>query len=171
MMQNLLKVGLLLAVAPIAWSQTAAQDLTSIADASPKTVDRTHYNLFNPSPSDQMRDFALYPSQTESLGEDQNWAIHFDAVEVFQGQPGFHSPYRGAQSVYSDDNFRQTSEADLFLAARVGPGGEIYFNVEYYQGFGFGETHGLDTFPNAQAYKTGQFRGDVNITRVFFRQV
>jgi high affinity Mn2+ porin len=109
--------------------------------------------------------------QTESPGERQNWAIHVDAVEVFQGQPGFHSPYRGAQSLYSDDNFRQTTEADLFFAARVWPGGEIYFNPEYYQGFGFGETHGLAAFPNAQAYKTGQFRGDVNITRIFFRQV
>jgi hypothetical protein len=105
--------------------------------------------------------------QTETLGEHQNWAIHFDAVEVFQGQPGFHSPYRGAQSLYSDDNFRQTSEADLFLAGRIWLGGEIYFNLEYYQGFGFGETHGLAAFPNAQAYKTGQFRGDVNVTRIF----
>jgi high affinity Mn2+ porin len=107
----------------------------------------------------------------ENSGENQNWAIHIDAVEVFQGQPGFHSPYSGAQSLESNDNFRQTSEADLFLAARVRPGGEIYFNAEYYQGFGFGETHGLAAFPNAQAYKTGQFRGDVNITRIFFRQV
>src|SRR3984957_93408 len=108
---------------------------------------------------------------TENPGENQNWAVHVDAVEVFQGQPGFHSPYSGAQSLESNDNFRQTSEADLFLAARVWPGGEIYFNAEYYQGFGFGETHALAAFPNAQAYKTGQFRGDVNITRIFFRQI
>ncbi len=109
--------------------------------------------------------------QPENPGEHQNWAIHFDAVEVFQGQPGFHSPYSGAQSLNSNDNFRQTSEADLFLAARLWPGGEVYFNAEYYQGFGFGETHGLAAFPNAQAYKTGQFRGDVNLPRIFFRQV
>src|SRR6202023_3192830 len=109
--------------------------------------------------------------QTESPGEHQNWAIHVDAVEVFQGQPGFHSPYRGAQSLYSDDNFRQTTEADLFFAARVWPGGEIYFNPEYYQGFGFGETHGLAAFSNSMAYKAGKFRGDFNIPRIFFRQV
>jgi high affinity Mn2+ porin len=109
--------------------------------------------------------------QTSNTDQRQLWAVHVDAVEVFQGQPGFHSPYRGAQSLYSDDNFRQTTEADLFFAARLWPGGEIYFNPEYYQGFGFGGTHGLAAFPNAQAYKTGQFRGDVNITRIFFRQV
>ena len=109
--------------------------------------------------------------ETENGGEHQNWAIHFDAVEIFQGQPGFHSPYRGPQSLYSDDYFRQTSEADLFFAARVWPGGEIYFNPEYYQGFGFGETHGLAAFSNSMAYKAGKFRGDFNIPHVFFRQV
>jgi high affinity Mn2+ porin len=108
--------------------------------------------------------------ETENGGEHQNWAIHFDAVEVLQGQPGFHSPYRGPQSLFSDDNFRQTSEADLFFAARVWPGGEIYVNPEYYQGFGFGSTHGMAAFPNSMAYKAGKFRGDFNITRIFFRQ-
>ena len=59
MMKNILSVGLLLAVVPIAWSQTPAQDPTSIVEAPPaKTVDRSHYNLFNPTPPDQMRDFA-----------------------------------------------------------------------------------------------------------------
>ena len=109
--------------------------------------------------------------QTENTGEQQNWAIHFDAVEVIQGQPGFHSPYQGPQSLVPDDNFRQTSEIDLFFAARLWPGGEIYFNPEYYQGFGFGETHGLAAFPNSQAYKAGKFRGDFNIPRIFLRQV
>jgi len=109
--------------------------------------------------------------KAENPTDHQNWAIHFDAVEVFQGQPGFHSPYQGPQSLPPDDNFRQTSEADLFLAARVWPGGEIYFNLEYYQGFGFASTHGMAAFPNAMAYKAGKFRGDFNITRIFFRQV
>src|ERR1700676_4029924 len=109
--------------------------------------------------------------QTENAGEHQNWVIHVDAVEVFQGQPGFHSPYRGPQSLFSDDNFRQTTEADLFFAARIWTGGEIYFNPEYYQGFGFSSTHGLAAFPNSMAYKTGQFRGDFNIPHIFLRQV
>jgi hypothetical protein len=109
--------------------------------------------------------------ETGNGGDHQNWAIHFDAVEVFQGQPGFHSPYQGPQSPSPDDYFRQTSEADLFFAARVWPGGEIYFNPEYYQGFGFGETLGLAAFPNAMAYKVGKFCGDFNIPHLFFRQV
>jgi high affinity Mn2+ porin len=107
----------------------------------------------------------------ENGDEHQNWAVHFDAVEVIQGQPGFHSPYQGSQSLPPDDNFRQTSDVDLFFAARLWPGGEIYFNAEYYQGFGLGQTHGLAAFPNSQAYKAGKFRGDFNIPRIFFRQI
>ncbi|MBV9998458.1 MAG: carbohydrate porin [Verrucomicrobia bacterium] len=109
--------------------------------------------------------------ENENSGEHQNWAIHFDAVEVIQGQPGFHSPYEGPQSLYPSDNFRQTSDVDLFFAFRVWPGGEIYFNPEYYQGFGFAEAHGLGAFSNAMAYKTGQYRGDFNIPHLFLRQV
>src|SRR3974377_1559988 len=35
--------------------------------------------------------------KAENPTDHQNWAIHFDAVEVFQGQPGFHSPYQAPQ--------------------------------------------------------------------------
>jgi high affinity Mn2+ porin len=125
----------------------------------------------NPVTQQAIPDSKTLVIQPENAGEHQNWAIHVDAVEVLQGQPGFHSPYRGPQSLFSDDNFRQTTEADLFFAARVWPGGEIYFNPEYYQGFGFASTHGLAAFPNSMAYKTGQFRGDFNIPHIFLRQV
>jgi high affinity Mn2+ porin len=117
-----------------------------------------------------MRDVKAPTVQNENSGERQNWAIHFDAVEVFQGQPGFHAPYSGTNSLYPGDNFRQTSDADLFFDVHVWPGGEIYLNPEYYQGFGLGITHGLAAFPNGEAYKVGKYRGDVYIPRLFLRQ-
>jgi high affinity Mn2+ porin len=108
------------------------------------------------------------PSETS---EQQNWAIHFDAIEVLQGQPGFHAPYSGGNSIAPQDDFRQTSEVDLFFDFRLWPGAEFYFNPEYYQGFGFGTTHGIDQFPNAMAYKVGKYRGDINIPNLFVRQI
>jgi high affinity Mn2+ porin len=92
-------------------------------------------------------------------------------MKVPEGQPGFHSPYEGAQSLFPNVNFRQTSDVDLFFGVRLWPGGEIYFSPEYYQGFGFAETHGLAAFPNSMAYKVGEYRDNVNITHIFFRQV
>jgi high affinity Mn2+ porin len=107
----------------------------------------------------------------EEQPEQQNCAIHFDAIEIFQGQPGFHAPYSGTNSIIPRDDFRQTSEVDLFFDVRLWPGGEFYFNPEYYQGFGFGSTHGIAQFPNSMAYKVGKYRGDLNIPHLFLRQI
>ena len=108
--------------------------------------------------------------ESESNSQYQSWLFHIQGTEIAQGQPGFHSPYRGAHSLRSDDTFRQTSSIDIYLGARVWEGGEIYFNPEYYQGFGLSDTHGVAAFPNAEAYKVGQKIGDVFNAHLFFRQ-
>src|SRR4029077_16015672 len=87
-----------------------------------------------------------------------------------QGQPGFHSPYQGTNSLRPDDNFKQSSSFDLFIGVRLWPGGEFYVNPEYYQGFGLSNTHGIAAFPNAEAYKVGQKIGDVFNAHMFLRQ-
>ncbi len=102
--------------------------------------------------------------------EHQDWLFHAQATEVVQGQPGFHSPYAGTNSLKSEDTFKQTSSLDIYLAAHIWRGGEIYFNPEYYQGFGLGNTHGIAAFPNAEAYKVGQKIGDIFIAHLFLRQ-
>ena len=102
--------------------------------------------------------------------EHQNWLLHVQGTEIFQGQPGFHSPYRGANSLPPEDDFRQTSSLDLYLGVRLWPGGELYLNPEYYQGFGFADTHGIAAFPNAEAYKIGQKIGDIFNARMFLRE-
>lgn len=110
-------------------------------------------------------------STNENQGpEHQDWLLHMQGTEVGQGQPGFHSPYIGKNSLPPSDDFRQTSSVDLYLGARVWSGGEIYFNPEYYQGFGLGNTHGIAAFPNSEAYKVGQKIGDIFIAHLFLRQ-
>lgn len=90
------------------------------------------------STSDDGKTLVPIEKKEEQQPEQQNWAIHFDAIEVLQGQPGFHAPYSGTNSLHPGDNFRQTSEADIFVDVHLWPGGEFYFNPEYYQGFGLG---------------------------------
>ena len=102
--------------------------------------------------------------------EPQNWLLHVQGTEIGQGQPGFHSPYHGTNSLLPNDDFRQTSSLDLYLGAHLWPGGEIYVNPEYYQGFGLGRTHGIAAFPNAEAYKVGQKIGDIFNAHSFLRQ-
>ncbi|MBV8276771.1 MAG: carbohydrate porin, partial [Verrucomicrobia bacterium] len=128
-------------------------------------------NSLQTTTSDDGKTPAPIEKKDEQQPEQQNWAIHVDAIEVLQGQPGFHAPYSGTNSLHPGDNFRQTTEADLFIDVRLWPGAEFYFNPEYYQGFGLGITHGLAEFPNSMAYKVGKYRGDVNVPHLFIRQV
>ena len=107
--------------------------------------------------------------QSEEVKE-QRWCFHVQATEIAQGQPGFHSPYAGPNSLRSEDTFRQSSSLDIYLGLHLWPGGEIYFNPEYYQGFGLSDTHGIAAFPNAEVYKVGQKAGDVFNAHLFLRQ-
>ena len=109
-------------------------------------------------------------SGNETPLEHQNWLFHMQGTEVAQGQPGFHSPYEGTNSLKPDDNFKQSSSVDIYLGAHLWPGGEIYFNPEYYQGFGLSNAHGIAAFPNAENYKVGQKIGDIFIAHLFLRQ-
>src|SRR6267378_930329 len=121
--------------------------------------------------SDDEKSRKLPSEEKEETAESQNWLFHLQGTEILQGQPGFHDPYSGINSLHSGDNFRQTTTADLFFGARLLPGTEVYFNPEYYQGFSFGITHGIAAFPNAQSSKVGKYRGDVFIPHLFLRQV
>ena len=109
----------------------------------------------------------------DRAGDDKQrrWSFHAQATEMLLGQPGFRSPYAGTNSIRSDDDFRQTTTFDIFLGARLWPGGEVYLDVEYYQGFGFANTHGIAAFPNAEGSKVGQRIGDGTLPHLFYRQI
>jgi high affinity Mn2+ porin len=102
--------------------------------------------------------------------KEQRWCFHLQSTEVVTGQPGFTSPYIGANSIKPDDNVRQTSSFDVYLGVRLWPGAEAYFNPEAYQGFGLSDTHGIAAFPNSEAYKVGKKIGDLFIAHLFLRQ-
>jgi len=121
----------------------------------------------------RVREPDLKDSASDDQAQDfkpQNWSFHVQGTEVFQGQPGFHSPYVGPNSLLPEDNFKQSSSFDIYLGAHLWPGGEIYFNPEYYQGFGLSNTHGIAAFPNGETYKVGQKIGDIFIPHLFLRQ-
>ncbi len=89
----------------------------------------------------------------EEAAESQNWLFHLQGTEILQGQPGFHAPYSGINSLHPGDNFRQTTTADLYFGARLLPGIEVYFNPEYYQGFSFGRSKSMVASSSLQRSK------------------
>jgi high affinity Mn2+ porin len=136
-----------------------ALDSRSVLDQNISFAQFVDPDLKDNAPNDQAQDF-----------KQQNWSFHVQGTEIAQGQPGFHSPYAGTNSLRSNDNFKQASSFDIYLGARLWPGGELYVNPEYYQGFGLGDTHGIAAFPNAATSKVGQKIGDVANAHLFLRQ-
>jgi len=88
---------------------------------------------------------------------------------VEQQTNGFSSPYTGTNSL-TPSSGRQTTDATLFLGARLWQGAEIWVNPELDQGFGLSNTLGVAGFPSAEAYKVGSNQPYFRLPRAFIRQ-
>jgi len=136
-------------------SSTSAPDAKNLAPAvtSPSAPD--HINLWN-----------------EDDAQNQNWMLHCQNTDIVQGNPPFHSPYESEESnsLPASANVRETVSFDLYFGAHLWPGGELYFNPEAYQGYGLGDTHGIASFSNGEAFKAGTTFGNVIIPHLFYRQ-
>jgi len=97
------------------------------------------------------------------------FAIHGQATYTEQESDGFHSPYTGPNSL-SPDIGRETSDATLFLGARLWRGAELWVNPEVDEGSGLDDTLGLAGFSSGEAYKVGRNAPYFRLPRLFLRQ-
>jgi high affinity Mn2+ porin len=65
---------------------------------------------------------------------------------------------------------KETVSLDLFAGARLWRGAEFFVDGETWQGFGFGDVHGIEGFPNGDAFKVGTKVPNAVFGRVFARQ-
>jgi len=101
----------------------------------------------------------------------EDWSVHFQSTGVWQGYPGFHSPFQGPNSLPGGGEARETISGTAFLGRRLPwEGGELYFNPEFNQGFGLDRTLGVAGFPNGEAQKAGFNTPKPNVARLFLRQ-
>ena len=100
---------------------------------------------------------------------DQEYAIHGQLTTVVQGVGGFASPYIGGNSL-TPHQTKATTDATLYLGARLWRGGEVWVNPEIDQGFGLSDTLGAGGFPSAEAYKVGKSNPYFKLQRAFVRQ-
>jgi high affinity Mn2+ porin len=97
------------------------------------------------------------------------FSIHWQATYVEQESSGFRAPYSGANSL-SPRMGRETTDATLYLGARLWPGAELWINPEIDQGFGLDNTLGMAGFPSGEAYKVGKNKPYLRLPRLFVRQ-
>jgi high affinity Mn2+ porin len=97
------------------------------------------------------------------------FAIYGQATYTEQETDDFHAPYAGPQSL-SPDEGRETSDATLFLGARLWSGAEFWINPEADEGAGLDDTLGLAGFSSGEAYKVGRYPPYFRLPRAFVRQ-
>jgi len=110
----------------------------------------------------QTNDAALNPP-------DETFAIHGQLTYVEQETDHFRAPYSGPQSL-SQDIGRETTDATIFLGARLWSGAEGWLSPEIDQGFGLDNTLGVAGFPSAEAYKVGKKQPYLRLPRAYVRQ-
>ncbi len=101
--------------------------------------------------------------------EDQSFAVHGQFTYVEQGTGGFNAPYHGPNSL-TPNAWAETSDATLYLGAKLWPGAEGWINGEFDQGFGLDGTLGVAGFPSGEAYKVGSNQPYFRLQRAFVRQ-
>jgi high affinity Mn2+ porin len=120
-------------------------------------------------PTPQPQGVPVTPEQAEQV-EQETWAIHGQATNVWLLQPAFRSPYRGPQSLSPATNGRETVDATIYAGIRPWPGAEIWINPEVDQGFGLSNTFGVAGYVSGEAYKVGKAEPYIVVQRGFLRQ-
>ena len=101
-------------------------------------------------------------------GITEGFAVHGQFTYVEQETSGFTAPYSGPNSL-SPDKGAETTDATLYLGARLWAGAEAWINPELDQGFGLDDTVGVAGFPSGEAYKVGRNQPYLRVPRIFIR--
>ena len=104
-----------------------------------------------------------------AAADDETFGVHAQFTYVEQETSGFNAPYRGPNSL-SPNSGAETTDATLYLGARLWPGAEAWLNGELDQGHGLDDTLGVAGFPSGEAYKVGKNQPYLRLQRAFVRQ-
>jgi high affinity Mn2+ porin len=99
----------------------------------------------------------------------KRFAVFAQATYTEQETDGFHAPYSGPNSL-TPDSGHETTDATLFLGARLWRGAELWVNPEADEGLGLDNTLGLAGFSSGEAYKVGRNAPYFRLQRAFIRQ-
>jgi high affinity Mn2+ porin len=98
------------------------------------------------------------------------WGLHGQTTFVTQYHPGFHSAFRGPNSLDPEAQARETWDLTLYGGLRLWRGAELWVNPEVDQGFGLSNTLGVAGFTSGEAYKVGADAPYFQLPRLFVRQ-
>jgi high affinity Mn2+ porin len=100
----------------------------------------------------------------------QFWNWHVQNTAILQGDPAFPAQYSGPNSLDSRGEIQETVSLDLYAGVRLWRGAEAHVDGLMWQGFGLSTTHGVESFPNGEAFRLGTWVPNVTFARLFIRQ-
>jgi high affinity Mn2+ porin len=100
----------------------------------------------------------------------QPWNWHVQNTDIVQGDFGFPAKYSGPASLNRQGEVQETVSLDLYAGVRLWRGAEAHIDGLMWQGFGLSQTHGIEGFPNGDAYKAGAEIPRFMFARLFIRQ-
>ena len=110
------------------------------------------------------------PTTTQAAPPPQNWNVHFQNTDILAGYPTFSAKYSGTNSLDRNADIEDTESFDLYAGLRLWKGAEAHFDGILWHGFGFSQSHGVEDFPNNEAFKAGARIVDFSFARLFIRQ-
>lgn len=113
---------------------------------------------------------ALGAQQNLANGPPQIWNFHAQSTVVVQGYPGISAQYSGPNSLPKGGETRETVSLDLMAGLRLWSGAEAHIDGLMWQGFGIGNSLGIEAFPSGEAYRIGTADPAGAIARLFLRQ-
>lgn len=111
------------------------------------------------------------PRPFSSTSSPINWSVHAQSTWIAQGYPAFRSAYTGPQSLFPGGEIRETGSASAFFGLGLWNGAALYFDPEFFQGFGLSDTRGVAGFPDGEAQRSGFLYPHYNTSRLYVQQV
>jgi high affinity Mn2+ porin len=100
----------------------------------------------------------------------EGWNFHAQATIIPQFDAGFGAKYSGPNSLSTTQQRQGTITSDLYLGAPLWKGAEFHSDLLMWQGFGLNNSFGLESFPDADAYKAGTVEPRFMFAHLFVRQ-
>jgi high affinity Mn2+ porin len=100
----------------------------------------------------------------------EGWNFHAQTTLIPNFQPGFGAKYSGPNSLGTAPDRQGTISGDLYFGAPLWHGAELHADVLLWQGFGLSNSFGLESFPDADAYKAGTADPRFMLSHFFVRQ-
>jgi len=126
----------------------------------------------NPSdnPAPRAGPAGLSTPEMQADEPDQIWNWHVQNTVIGQGDFGFPAKYNGPASLNSEGEAQETITLDLYAGMRLWRGAEAHMDGLMWQGYGLSQTHGVEAYPNGDAYKAGTQTPYLMFARLFVRQ-